>query len=174
MAYLIIQTGILLLITLIIGFVIGWLLRGGSDGHNTTNSNDDRAELDAAQRQCEACQAELEQVKTELLTLRAEHAAPSKPQLLSKAPSQPDDLKKISGVGPKLEGILNELGIYRYQQIADFSPENVAWVNEHLRFKGRIERENWIAQAKTLAKGDQTDFAQRYDQNEAGDSVNKD
>ena len=73
-----------------------------------------------------------------------------------------DDLKKISGVGPKLEKTLNGLGIFHFAQIAAFTPENVVWVDRHLRFKGRIERDEWIEQAKTLAAGGQTEFSQRH------------
>ena len=62
-----------------------------------------------------------------------------------------DDLKKIGGVGPKLEGTLNELGIYHFWQIAEFTPDNVAWVDGYLSFKGRIERDDWIGQAKAFA-----------------------
>ncbi len=62
-----------------------------------------------------------------------------------------DDLKRISGVGPKLEELLHDLGIWRYQQIADFTADDIAWVDERLSFKGRIEREDWVAQAKALA-----------------------
>lgn len=61
-----------------------------------------------------------------------------------------DDLKRISGVGPKLEKLLNSLGIYRFDQIAEWTPENVAWVDARLTFKGRIERDNWIDQAKAI------------------------
>ncbi len=67
-------------------------------------------------------------------------------------PSKPDDLKRISGVGPKLEGVLNGLGIYKYEQIAQWKKAERNWVDEHLNFKGRIERDDWIKQAKTLAK----------------------
>ena len=62
-----------------------------------------------------------------------------------------NDLKRINGVGPKIEGILNGLGIYRFDQIAAWTRENVDWVDEQLKFKGRIDRENWIEQAKTLS-----------------------
>ncbi len=61
-----------------------------------------------------------------------------------------NDLKRISGVGPKIEGILNELGIYRFDQIAGWTRENIEWVDEQLKFKGRIDREGWIEQAKKL------------------------
>ncbi|UUP16215.1 dipeptide ABC transporter ATP-binding protein [Nitratireductor thuwali] len=67
-------------------------------------------------------------------------------------PRRPDDLKLISGIGPKLEAMLNELGIYTYAQIAAWKKAERQWVDEHLRFKGRIEREDWVKQAKALAK----------------------
>jgi len=61
-----------------------------------------------------------------------------------------NDLKRISGVGPKIEGILNGLGIYRFDQMANWTRENIEWVDEQLKFKGRIDREDWIDQAKKL------------------------
>ncbi len=64
-----------------------------------------------------------------------------------------DDLKLISGVGPKLEGLLNELGIFHYSQIAAFSPENINWVDGYLSFKGRIKRDDWLGQASSLMVG---------------------
>ncbi len=62
-----------------------------------------------------------------------------------------DDLKRITGVGPKLEGVLNELGFYHFDQIAAWTPEQVAWVDARLTFKGRIERDDWIGQAAKFA-----------------------
>ncbi len=64
---------------------------------------------------------------------------------------QADDLKRISGVGPKIEGILNELGIFHFDQVANWSRETTQWVDNYLSFKGRIDREDWIAQARKLA-----------------------
>ncbi|MBO6716912.1 MAG: dipeptide ABC transporter ATP-binding protein [Rhizobiaceae bacterium] len=69
-----------------------------------------------------------------------------------KKPAQPDDLKKISGVGPKIEGILNDLGIYTYAQVAAWKKAERDWVDARLKFHGRIEREDWVKQAKALAK----------------------
>jgi NADH-quinone oxidoreductase subunit E len=67
---------------------------------------------------------------------------------------QGDDLKKIVGVGPKLEALLHELGFWHFDQIAAWTPGQVAWVNSRLgTFKGRIERDDWIAQARKLAAG---------------------
>ena len=74
-----------------------------------------------------------------------------------------DDLKKISGIGNKLEQLLNGLGIYKYEQLANFNQKNSAWVNNRLYFSGRIEREKWVEQAKLLTIGQETDFSQRVD-----------
>jgi large subunit ribosomal protein L21 len=82
-------------------------------------------------------------------------AAPagSKPGNLLDAPREggADDLKRLSGVGPKLETLLNENGVYHFEQIAAWSDDEVAWMDAQLSFKGRIARENWIEQAKALA-----------------------
>ena len=68
----------------------------------------------------------------------------------SPRPATPDDLKVISGIGPKLEKVLNGLGIWTYSQIAGWEKAEIAWMNRHLSFNGRIERDDWIAQARTL------------------------
>jgi len=66
---------------------------------------------------------------------------------------EPDDLKLISGVGPVLEKSLNELGIYHFWQIAKFESKDIDLVNDAMAFPGRIERDEWIDQAKNLADG---------------------
>ena len=68
-------------------------------------------------------------------------------------PETPDDLKLISGIGPKLEQVLNGLGIFTFAQIAAWQPQEVAWVDDYLQFSGRIDRDDWISQAGALAKG---------------------
>lgn len=69
-----------------------------------------------------------------------------------KKPAKPDDLKRISGVGPKLEGVLNGLGIYKFEQISKWKKAEREWVDGYLKFKGRIDRDNWVAQAKKFMK----------------------
>lgn len=81
------------------------------------------------------------------------------PPSLPSPEGEPDDLKKISGIGPSIEKTLHELGIYHFRQIAAFTPDNIAWVNQRLRFKGRIEREDWVGQASKLAAGEMIDQA---------------
>ena len=64
-----------------------------------------------------------------------------------------DDLKKLSGVGPALEKKLVAAGVTSFAQIAAWTEADIAEFDEKLSFKGRIEREGWVEQAKTLAKG---------------------
>ncbi len=64
---------------------------------------------------------------------------------------KPDDLKKIGGVGPKLEGTLHANGVFHFDQIAAWGPDEVAYMDEKLSFKGRIARDGWIEQARTFA-----------------------
>jgi predicted flap endonuclease-1-like 5' DNA nuclease len=81
------------------------------------------------------------------------------PPALPAPEGAPDDLQKISGIGPSIEKTLHELGIYHFRQIAQFTPDNVAWIDQRLRFRGRIEREDWIGQARRLAAGESIDQA---------------
>ncbi|QND63994.1 NADH-quinone oxidoreductase subunit NuoE [Mesorhizobium loti] len=87
-------------------------------------------------------------------------AKPAKPSLEDKnrpagiaKPALVDDLKLISGVGPKIEGILHTLGIYTFAQVASWKKAEREWVDGYLSFHGRIDRDDWVKQAKALAKG---------------------
>ena len=71
---------------------------------------------------------------------------------LFEAPAgEPDDLKLISGVGPVIEKKLHALGVKKFSQVAAFTKDNIALVDAVLAFKGRIERDDWVSQAKKLA-----------------------
>jgi predicted flap endonuclease-1-like 5' DNA nuclease len=72
-----------------------------------------------------------------------------------------DDLKRIRGIGKQNEGRLHALGIWHFDQIAAWNPAEVTWVGSYLAFPGRIEREEWVAQAKVLATGAETEFSKR-------------
>lgn len=79
-------------------------------------------------------------------------AAPkAKAATAAKAAAGADDLKALSGVGPALEKKLHENGVTSFAQIAAWTEADVAEMDEKLSFKGRIEREGWIEQAKKLA-----------------------
>lgn len=96
--------------------------------------------------------------------------AEDKPEIVEVAAGEEDDLKRIKGIGPVNEKALNELGIYKFAQIASWTPENVDWVEDFMSFPGRIEREDWIVQAKVLAEGDDTAFSKRVDAGEVESS----
>ena len=73
-----------------------------------------------------------------------------------------DDLTLIKGVGPKLEALLHSMGFFHFDQIAAWTSQEVAWVDQNLEgFKGRVTRDDWVAQATILAEGGETEFSSR-------------
>ncbi len=80
----------------------------------------------------------------------AEKKAPAKK---AAAKSDADDLTQISGVGPVIVKKLHDLGVTTFAQIAAWTPEDVAAMDDKLNFKGRIDRDEWLKQAAELAKG---------------------
>ena len=78
--------------------------------------------------------------------------------MFTSRPKKVDDLKMIAGVGPGLEKTLNQLGVYQWQQVASWKKADIAHVDDRLRFKGRIERDDWVKQAKALAKGGEAEY----------------
>ncbi|SNS27070.1 hypothetical protein [Antarctobacter heliothermus] len=73
-----------------------------------------------------------------------------------------DDLKQVKGIGPKLEKLCNDLGIYHFDQIASWTDQEIAWVDANLEgFKGRVSRDQWVSQARVLAEGGETEFSSR-------------
>lgn len=89
----------------------------------------------------------------------------TRPQALTAArDGKADDLKQIKGVGPKMEKMCNALGFYHFDQIAAWTASEVAWVDQNLEgFKGRVTRDAWVEQAKTLAAGGETEFSKRVE-----------
>ena len=67
-----------------------------------------------------------------------------------------NDLKEIAGIGIRIENGLYELGIFHFSQIAEWTEENIIWIDSHFSHKGRVEREEWVVQAKRLSIGDDT------------------
>ncbi|OYX41475.1 MAG: hypothetical protein B7Z02_15610 [Rhodobacterales bacterium 32-67-9] len=85
------------------------------------------------------------------------------PELL-RAPrgGKADDLKMIKGVGPKLEKLLNDAGVWHFDQIASWKARDIAFVDDKMvGFHGRITRDEWVKQAKVLAAGGKTEFSAR-------------
>jgi predicted flap endonuclease-1-like 5' DNA nuclease len=77
--------------------------------------------------------------------------------------SPPQDLKRIRGIGVLIEKRLNAMQIATYEQIANWTAQDIERVSRMLDFKGRIERENWVEQARILASGGATEFSRRVD-----------
>lgn len=73
------------------------------------------------------------------------------PELLDAPMGEPDDLTRIKGIGAKLSALLHDLGIYHFHQIAAWTKADSEWIDDKLAFKNRVNRENWIEQAKVLA-----------------------
>ena len=77
-----------------------------------------------------------------------------------------EDLKRIRGIGVLIEKKLNQMGVVGYEQIANWTAQDIDRISQSLDFKGRIERENWVEQARILASGGATEFSRRVDRGE--------
>ncbi|SDG71307.1 helix-hairpin-helix domain-containing protein [Pelagibacterium luteolum] len=76
----------------------------------------------------------------------------TRPAEVSQPTGRVDDLKTIKGIGPKIESMLHENGVTRFEQIAAWDAREIAAMNEKLGTRGRIEREKWVSQARALIK----------------------
>jgi predicted flap endonuclease-1-like 5' DNA nuclease len=96
------------------------------------------------------------------VTEKAPPAAAGQPQIPA-AVGEPDNLRLIKGIGPKLNTLLNNLGVTRFDQIAEWKEAEISEVDKYLdTFSGRITRDAWIDQAKFLAKDDIAGFEKKY------------
>ncbi|MCW8891597.1 MAG: hypothetical protein OQL20_13135 [Sedimenticola sp.] len=167
MGYLFFQILIWILLAFGLGGVVGWLLRGFTHAFQDDEKSADepsarggdhimmallKSELGDYKKRVR----ELEQA-TETATPAPQSSKPKiddawQPEALSEPKGVADDLKKVRGIGPKIEKTLNDLGIFHYYQIAALNKENTLWLNNHLHFPGRIEREAWVEQTRELVK----------------------
>jgi predicted flap endonuclease-1-like 5' DNA nuclease len=83
-----------------------------------------------------------------------------------------DDLKRIRGIGVLIEKKLNSMSITSYAQIAAWTAGDIDRVSQALDFRGRIEREAWVEQARILSSGGHTQFSERVDRGEVDSSRN--
>jgi len=164
---------VLIALAALLGLLVGWLVWGrraapaavtGVAPRDDGEAQRLKAELKACRAKGAAAEARIAQMESELEAVQQAAAAaelgaapaevaPARPARLE-APKggAADDLKRIKGVGPKLEGLLNRLGFWHFDQIANWTPAEVAWVDENLEtFKGRVTRDDWVAQARELA-----------------------
>ena len=191
--FLLTEIWVLLALAALIGLLAGWIIWGRRSEVNINNGDVDRlqADLDACRAKHAEKDALIRDLQAKPAAAAAAPVVPvaaaapiakddrdydgdgvieganegSKPSTLS-APRAggADDLKRIKGVGPKMEQICNKLGFWHFDQIANWSADEVAWVDANLEgFKGRVSRDNWVEQAALLASGGETAFSQKVD-----------
>lgn len=161
---------ILLLLAFMGGVVTGWILRGKSDvveaelpkgmiearPGSALAGETERKPKPTAEALFKEQMAERDATRpaavqeAELINVTPVTAEVSVPELSeADEPSHaPDDLTEIKGLGPKAAEKLNALGVTRFAQIAAWSDEDAARIDEEIAGRGRIEREDWINQAK--------------------------
>lgn len=172
MMWLIWNMWILLLLAFIGGVVTGWILHGKSD---ETPKSGPRGLLEPAQ----GPHSHASSATVDAEPLKAEPAAPKKraadlleeaaPDLVAStdtdAPAETsgaaepvtetapvsDDLTKIKGLGPKAAAKLSENGVTSLAQIANWTADDVARMDDLINGRGRIERDDWVGQAKALS-----------------------
>lgn len=102
---------------------------------------------------------DLDQCRATLRTYKADMAEACRPSFIPPLPAsvpsaiafEADDLKKISGVGPALEGTLNALNIYTYEQVAALTPEVIGELGDTLEsIADHIIKEDWVGQAQRI------------------------
>ena len=167
------QIIICLIIAALIGGIIGYIL-GKSNCREESKCN--KGEVNSHELHIDNAHKDDNVEIVPLMTKdkiddKEEEEIGAKPSLLTEPrEGGKDNLQLIKGVGKVLEGVLNETGIYHFDQIANLTDEEVSWLDNSMSFPGRIERENWVAQAKDLAAGIQTEFAQRVERGEVATS----
>ena len=149
-----------LLLAALIGFIIGYLLG------KSTCANDDCGEKETLVDTHHDTH-----IAATPVAVKEPSTHDEKPAVLA-APrnGEKDNLTRIKGIGIKIEQALNEIGIFHFDQIAAWDAENISWADRTLGFPGRAEREQWVAQAKALAQGEETEFSKRVDAGEVSTS----
>lgn len=125
------------------------------DLENVSGDDDDFEDEDEEEDEgafaAEAILGRLEQEDALADAGEAGDVVPARPLALERpVEGAPDDLTLIGGIGPRIQEVLNSLGIFHFDQIADWSPENIAWIDDYLHFNGRVKREGWVEQAAIL------------------------
>jgi predicted flap endonuclease-1-like 5' DNA nuclease len=149
MIYLAWQTLLWLVLAFLFGLFIGWLIWAR---RSDSEAGDLRLQIRDLKDDLTKCNDNLELYKTELEEACREESAPPLPSSIPTARLEDaDDLKEILGVGPFLEKKLNAFRIYTFKQVAALTPEATREIGATFgSFAGRIVRERWVEQAKTL------------------------
>jgi len=167
------QIAICLIIAGIIGMFIGYIIGKSSCQEKSKCSENTNTEplhtlhIDTQENQNTTSKATVETK----VPAKKEASIGIEPTLLKEArKGEKDNLQLIKGVGKVLEKVLNDTGIFHFDQIANLSKEEATWLDKSVAFPGRIEREQWISQAKNLAENKTTEFAKRVEKGEVPSS----
>ena len=167
------QIIICLILAALLGGIIGYLLgRSGCDKQGKCHEEKENTHELHIDKNGISSTTEATTLMADTATEVEEDASAGiQPILLTEArEGGKDNLQLIKGVGKVLEKVLNETGIYHFDQIANLTTKEVSWLDNSMSFPGRIEREEWVSQAKDLAAGVQTEFAQRVERGEVATS----
>ena len=151
----------LIVIGLVIGAIVGWLVFRPRQRVTLSSDTPIRPHM-TAPRQGEGrgvideVAAATSDVAGQILGARIHDELPG-------ASGPPDPLQDLKGVGPKLAGMLNAIGLTRFDQIAKLSPDQVETLDESLgAFRGRFTRDRIVEQAHYLARGDIDGYEHRF------------
>ena len=153
----IIEVALFLLVAFLLGCIIGWAVQRVLARHAAGKTTPEPSAPSPESLSTPGAEPEK---ATPAKVLQASPSDPATPKNEAGRPrgleaprrDGADNLKKIKGIGPKLEKKLNELGIYHFDQIAAWDSAAVNWVDSYLSFKGRIARDGWVEQAKSLSR----------------------
>ena len=155
-----------LLLAALIGLIIGYFI-----GRSSCPAQDDCETILPSPLTQSENDKEVTATSTVVAPISTETPVEVKPLLLSAARNgKKDNLTRIKGIGLKIESTLNSIGIYHFDQIADWTEEHISWVDDNVAFPGRVKRESWVPQAKALATGEETEFSKRVDAGEVSSS----
>ena len=146
------QILICMLIATFIGFIMGYII-GKSQIPTAEQSIKEDTKLPPQTNDVEIKEAIVEEQKPtsnpEKKEAIVDEPTVVEPELLSNPrDGKKDDLTKIKGIGVKLETKLNDAGIYHFDQIANWTEENIKWIEKHTPLNNRIKKEPWVGQAK--------------------------
>ena len=152
-----------IVLVLVIGLAAAWWMWGRAprlDADRGADLDGDGKTGEIGERAGDALSATVDGAKA--VDGEGDAGSVAKPNIKA-AVGDPDNLALLKGVGPKLNVLLVSLGVTRFDQIAEWDANDVAEVDQYLgNFKGRVDRNNWVDQARLLAAGDTATFEAKY------------
>ncbi len=161
MFYLAVQTLFWIVLAVVFGIFVGWLLWRPSARNIQMELDNLHRKISNREKKIVSLRRDLDQCRMTLKAYKTDMEEACRPSLVPRLPNrvpparafEADDLKQISGVGPALEGKLNALNIYTYEQMAALTPEVISELEYTLEFiSDRIVQENWVGQAQKILR----------------------